>query len=123
MRPVLPANLLDATRNLAKDKVLMGSERRSMIISDDEKRVTAIHEAGHAQHLGLLGGVRADMPADERAMVFERVKRVNPAAEVILYLYTPVPLAGELYEQERVRRCRSLEDGRSCQAHRCVGAR
>jgi len=32
----------------AKDKVLMGSERRSMIISDDEKRVTAVHEAGHA---------------------------------------------------------------------------
>jgi cell division protease FtsH len=30
----------------AKDKVLMGSERRSMIISDAEKRVTAIHEAG-----------------------------------------------------------------------------
>ncbi|CAN5402571.1 ATP-dependent zinc metalloprotease FtsH [soil metagenome] len=32
----------------AKDKVMMGSERRSMIINDDEKRVTAIHEAGHA---------------------------------------------------------------------------
>jgi len=32
----------------AKDKVLMGSERRSMIINDEEKRVTAVHEAGHA---------------------------------------------------------------------------
>jgi cell division protease FtsH len=32
----------------AKDKVLMGAERRSMIISDEEKKVTAIHEAGHA---------------------------------------------------------------------------
>ena len=32
----------------AKDKVLMGSERRSMIITEDEKRITAIHEAGHA---------------------------------------------------------------------------
>ena len=32
----------------AKDKVLMGAERRSMIISEDEKRVTAIHEGGHA---------------------------------------------------------------------------
>jgi cell division protease FtsH len=32
----------------AKDKVMMGSERRSMIINDDEKRVTAVHEAGHA---------------------------------------------------------------------------
>ena len=34
--------------DLAKDKVMMGSERRSMIISDDEKRNTAYHEAGHA---------------------------------------------------------------------------
>lgn len=32
----------------AKDKVLMGTERRSMIISDSEKRTTAYHEAGHA---------------------------------------------------------------------------
>jgi cell division protease FtsH len=32
----------------AKDKVMMGSERRSMIISEEEKKVTAIHEAGHA---------------------------------------------------------------------------
>jgi cell division protease FtsH len=32
----------------AKDKVLMGSERRSMVITDSEKKVTAYHEAGHA---------------------------------------------------------------------------
>ncbi|MEJ7849615.1 MAG: ATP-dependent zinc metalloprotease FtsH [Pyrinomonadaceae bacterium] len=32
----------------AKDKVMMGPERRSMVISDKEKRLTAIHEAGHA---------------------------------------------------------------------------
>ena len=38
----------------AKDKVLMGAERRSMIISDDEKKVTAIHEAGHALVAALL---------------------------------------------------------------------
>jgi len=31
----------------AKDKVMMGSERRSLVISDSEKRVTAFHEAGH----------------------------------------------------------------------------
>jgi cell division protease FtsH len=33
---------------VAKDKVLMGTERRSLIISDEEKRATAYHEAGHA---------------------------------------------------------------------------
>ncbi len=32
----------------AKDKVLMGAERRSMVMSDDEKKLTAYHEAGHA---------------------------------------------------------------------------
>jgi cell division protease FtsH len=32
----------------AKDKVLMGSERRSLVMSDAEKRMTAYHEAGHA---------------------------------------------------------------------------
>lgn len=32
---------------MAKDKVLMGPERKSMVISDAEKRITAYHEAGH----------------------------------------------------------------------------
>jgi cell division protease FtsH len=40
----------------AKDKVLMGAERKSMILSDDEKRVTAYHEAGHALMAKLLPG-------------------------------------------------------------------
>ncbi|MEM7046165.1 MAG: ATP-dependent zinc metalloprotease FtsH [Pseudomonadota bacterium] len=33
---------------MAKDKVMMGSERRSMVMTDDEKSLTAWHEAGHA---------------------------------------------------------------------------
>ncbi len=38
----------------AKDKVMMGSERRSMVISEAEKRTTAYHEAGHALVAALL---------------------------------------------------------------------
>ena len=37
----------------AKDKIMMGSERRSMVMSEDEKKLTAYHEAGHAI-VGLL---------------------------------------------------------------------
>lgn len=33
---------------LAKDKVMMGAERKSMVMRDEEKRITAYHEAGHA---------------------------------------------------------------------------
>src|SRR5262249_14690004 len=43
----------------AKDKVLMGSERRSMIISEKEKVTTAYHEAGHAL-VALMVGDEAD---------------------------------------------------------------
>jgi len=67
----------------AKDKVLMGSERRSMIISEAEKKITAVHEAGHAllavllPHAddlhkvtiiprGMALGVTQQLPVDEK---------------------------------------------------------
>ncbi|MCF8056464.1 MAG: ATP-dependent zinc metalloprotease FtsH [Desulfocapsa sp.] len=67
----------------AKDKIMMGSERRSMIITDKEKEVTAYHEAGHALVARLLPdtdpihkvsiiprghalGVTMQLPTDER---------------------------------------------------------
>jgi len=40
----------------AKDKVMMGAERKSMIISDEEKRMTAYHESGHTLVAKLLPG-------------------------------------------------------------------
>ncbi len=40
----------------AKDKVLMGTERRSMIIMDSEKRISAFHEAGHTIVARLIPG-------------------------------------------------------------------
>jgi len=67
----------------AKDKVLMGSERKSMILSEQERRTTAYHEAGHTlvAHLipgtdpihkvtiiprGRALGVTQQLPLDER---------------------------------------------------------
>jgi cell division protease FtsH len=41
---------------MAKDKVMMGAERKSMILTEEEKRVTAYHEAGHALMAKLLPG-------------------------------------------------------------------
>ncbi|HKS68525.1 MAG TPA: ATP-dependent zinc metalloprotease FtsH [Candidatus Acidoferrales bacterium] len=41
---------------MSKDKVLMGVERRSMILSDDEKKNTAYHEAGHALVAAMTPG-------------------------------------------------------------------
>lgn len=38
----------------AKDKIMMGTERRSMVMNDEEKRNTAYHESGHAVVAKLL---------------------------------------------------------------------
>ncbi|MGD9950453.1 MAG: ATP-dependent zinc metalloprotease FtsH [Desulfobulbus sp.] len=51
-KEVIEADMLER----AKDKVLMGAERRSMIISPKEKEITAYHEAGHALVAKLLPG-------------------------------------------------------------------
>jgi len=40
----------------AKDKVLMGVERKSMVLSEEEKRTTAYHEAGHALVARMIPG-------------------------------------------------------------------
>jgi cell division protease FtsH len=47
-------NVMMKDMESAKDKVLMGVERKSMIVSDEEKRSTAYHEAGHALVAALI---------------------------------------------------------------------
>jgi len=51
-KPTVTMSILEQ----AKDKVMMGAERRSLIITEKEKRVTAFHEAGHALVAWMLPG-------------------------------------------------------------------
>ena len=50
----------------ARDKVLMGVERRSLVMTDDERRTTAYHEAGHARGRLAAAGHRPDAQGDDR---------------------------------------------------------
>ncbi len=53
---------------LAKDKVLMGAERKSMLLSEEEKRVTAYHEGGHA----LVAALRDDSDPLHKVTIIPR---------------------------------------------------
>ena len=53
---------------LAKDKVLMGAERKSMLLSEEEKRLTAYHEAGHA----LVAVIREDSDPLHKVTIIPR---------------------------------------------------
>lgn len=53
---------------LAKDKILMGSERRSMIVSEEDKKITAYHEAGHT----LVGRVLKGMDPIHKVSIIPR---------------------------------------------------
>jgi cell division protease FtsH len=63
---------------LAKDKVLMGAERKSMLLTDEEKRVTAYHEAGHA----LVSYLRAHSDPIHKVTIIPR----GMALGVTIYL-------------------------------------
>lgn len=80
----------------AKDKVMMGSERRSMVISEEDKRITAYHEAGHtlvSKHLpgtdpihkvtiiprGMALGITQTLPEKE-ALNLSKTKAENMIA-------------------------------------------
>jgi radical SAM superfamily enzyme YgiQ (UPF0313 family) len=60
-------------------------------------------EYGIVPEFSFVLGNPPDPETDVRQSIefIRKVKKVNPAAEIILYMYTPVPLAGELYDQAR----------------------
>jgi cell division protease FtsH len=61
----------------AKDKVMMGAERRSMVMSDEERKLTAYHEAGHA----IVGDERPAARPDPQGDDHSARPRARPGAE------------------------------------------
>ncbi len=70
--------MLDFER--AKDKIMMGAERRSMVMSDDEKKLTAYHEAGHA----IVGRLVPDHDPVHKVTIIPRGRALG----VTMYLPT-----------------------------------
>jgi anaerobic magnesium-protoporphyrin IX monomethyl ester cyclase len=63
--------------------------------------VTKMKQYGITPELSFVMGnpPEPEKDAQETMSFIRRVKEINPAAEIIMYLYTPVPLAGDLYDE------------------------
>ena len=112
----------------AKDKVLMGSERRSMILTEEERRVIAVHEAGHALVAqldencdpvhkvsiiprGMALGVTQTLPTEDRNIVYRsqllaRIRHAmgGRAAEEIVFGHISTGAADDLKRATEVAR-------------------
>ena len=79
----------------AKDKVLMGTERRSMIISDEEKEITAYHEAGHA----LVAAMEKDADPIHKVSIIPRGMALGVTQQLPLndkYTYSKAYLEAQI---------------------------
>ena len=112
----------------AKDKVLMGTERRSMIMSDEEKKVTAYHEGGHALIAmlsaesdpvhkvtiiprGMALGLTQVLPEEDRhsytrAQMLAMIKRAmgGRAAEELVFEHFSTGASNDLQQATRMAR-------------------
>ncbi len=90
----------------AKDKVMMGAERKSMVMSNDEKKLTAFHEAGHA----LIGVKMEDSDPIHKATIIPRGRALGmvmrlPVADQLsitrdkLYADLAVAMGGRVAEE------------------------
>ncbi len=79
----------------AKDKVLMGAERKSMIISEEEKKTTAYHEAGHA----LLAALEKEADPLHKVSIIPRGMALGVTQQLPLndkYTYSKAYLEAQL---------------------------
>ena len=87
---------------MAKDKVLMGTERRSMVMSEEERRLTAYHEAGHA----LVGKF---IPGNDEV---HKVTIIPRGAALGLTQYLPVEDRHTVTRQQALARMAAAFGGR-----------
>jgi hypothetical protein len=96
-KPLLPLSLLSLAAVLdgVADWVLVDGN----VESDPLEAVDRALRDTHASVLGVT--VMPDPEEDVEGTIdfIKRVKRINARSEIIMYMYTPVPLSGELYEQ------------------------
>ncbi len=81
--------------NFAKDKVLMGAERKSMVMSDEEKRITAYHEGGHA----LIAAVEEHTDPLHKVTIIPRGRALGVTQQLPLedkYTYSKEYIEAEL---------------------------
>jgi cell division protease FtsH len=113
---------------MAKDKVLLGAERRSLIMSDEDKRVTAYHEGGHALVAlltegsdpvhkvtiiprGMALGVTMTLPVEDRYNLTQRqmlamIKHAmgGRAAEELVFSHLSTGASNDLLQATRMAR-------------------
>ncbi len=125
-RDALRVGMADFER--AKDKVLLGAERRSMVMTDEDKRITAYHEAGHAlvamltEHSdpvhkvtiiprGMALGVTQTLPPEDRynltrKQILAMIKHAmgGRAAEELVFDHLSTGASNDLQQATRLAR-------------------
>jgi cell division protease FtsH len=79
----------------AKDKIMMGAERKSMVMSDDEKKLTAYHEAGHA----IVGRLMPEHDPVHKVTIIPRGRALGVTLFLPLedrYSYSKMRLEGQI---------------------------
>ena len=104
----------------AKDKVMMGAERRSMVLTQDQKEMTAYHESGHAIVGMSLAEVRPGLQGDDHPARWCLGHGDEPAGNGPPEL-APRPVRTAHRDDDGRQGCRDHQVGRGFRLERAVG--
>jgi anaerobic magnesium-protoporphyrin IX monomethyl ester cyclase len=86
------------------DETLKRMDKGGKMSTDKTLAIAELmHRYGIVPEFSFVLGNPPDPEADVRGTIefIKKVKKINPRSEIIMYMYTPVPLAGELYDQAK----------------------